>query len=452
MKIKTYVARDMRQALRQVREEQGPDAVILSTRAVPEGVEVAAAVDVSEAQVVAEQRFEPRREAPPAMHRTVENADFATLLGRANASAATAMELASRVVQLPTHRTDGDARAELQASYHEERAATPASLPALPVAPQAVPEAGNGLVGAELRTLRHILEIQLAQLAWNDLTRRAPVQAELLKELTEIGIGQELAAELVSGLPPDLAFDEAQRRALALIARRIAVTGDAWLDRGARVVFAGPTGVGKTTAIAKLAARWVLRHGARDVALISVDSTRIGAQEHLRTLGRLLGVEAFAADAPADLPDLIARLGERRLLLIDTAGTGPRDPELEQRIASINAAAAAAQLETCLVLSASAQAGALEEAVTRFGALNPATVLLTKLDEATSLGGTLSVLMRSELPVSYVSEGQRIPEDLSPARAHQLVACAVQVARTAGALAGEDLLTRRFGGVAHGIA
>jgi flagellar biosynthesis protein FlhF len=210
--------------------------------------------------------------------------------------------------------------------------------------------------------------------------------------------------------------------------------------------------VGKTTAIAKLAARWVLRHGTRDVALISVDTARIGAQEHLKTLGRLLGVEAFAAEDPADLPNLIARLGERRLLLIDTAGSGPRDPELEARIASLNAAAGAAQLETCLVLAASAQAGALEEAVQRFATLNPASCLITKLDEATSLGGTLSVLMRSQLPVSYVSEGQRIPEDLSPARAHQLVAKAVQVARTAGALAGEDLLTRRFGGVAHGIA
>jgi flagellar biosynthesis protein FlhF len=452
MKIKTYVARDMRQALRLVRDEQGPDAVILSTRAVPDGVEVAAAVDVSEAQIVSEQG-RAEIDAPPAMHRTVENADFATLLGRATASAATAVQL-SRTVDLPARHSDLAARSELQATYREQRRDETAALPTVTMAaPTPVPaDTGNELVGAELRTLRHILEIQLAQLAWNDLTRRAPVQAELLKELTEIGLAQELAAELVSGLPPELAFDEAQRRALALIARRIAVTGDVWLERGGRVLFVGPTGVGKTTAIAKLAARWVLRHGPRDVALISVDTARIGAQEHLRTLGRLLGVEAFAADDPAELPDLIARLGERRLLLVDTAGTGPRDPELEARTASLNAAAGAAQLESCLVLAASAQAGALEEAVQRFASMNPATCLITKLDEATTLGGTLSVLMRSQLPVSYVSEGQRIPEDLSPARAHQLVAKAVQVARTAGALAGEDLLTRRFGGVAHVIA
>jgi flagellar biosynthesis protein FlhF len=242
MKIKTYVARDMRQALRLVRDEQGPDAVILSTRAVPDGVEVAAAVDVSEAQIVSEQgRIES--DAPPAVHRTVENADFATLLGRATASAATAVQL-SRTVDLSTQRSDLAARSQLRATYREERVSEPATLPAVAsVAPpaDAVAAAANELVGAELRTLRHILEIQLAQLAWNDLTRRAPVQAELLKELTEIGLAQELAAELVTGLPAELAFNEAQRRALALIARRIAVTGDAWLDRGARVMFVGPT-------------------------------------------------------------------------------------------------------------------------------------------------------------------------------------------------------------------
>ncbi|MEO7773680.1 MAG: flagellar biosynthesis protein FlhF [Steroidobacteraceae bacterium] len=452
MKIKTYVARDMRQALRLVREEQGPDAVILSTRAVPDGVEVAAAVDMSEAHIVAEQGQFVEADIPPAVHRTVENADFAALLGRAAASASNAVEL-SRTVEQATRRTDVAARGELQVSYREPRPMEdkfPANVLPTTLTPAANPN--NELVGAELRTLRHILEIQLAQLAWNDLTRRAPVQAELLKELTEIGLSQEIAADLVSQLPADLAFDEAQRRALALIARRIAVTGDAWLERGARLVFAGPTGVGKTTALAKLAARWVLRHGTRDVALICVDSARIGAQEHLKTVGRLLGVEAFAADDVSQLPDLISRLGERRLLLIDTAGAGPRDTELDTRIAVLNQAAEEARLEVCLVLAASAQAGSLEEAVTRFGALKPTSCLITKLDEATSLGGTISVLMRSQLPVSYVSEGQRIPEDLSPARAHQLVARAVQVARTAGALAGEDLLTRRFGGVAHVIA
>ncbi|MEP7311463.1 MAG: flagellar biosynthesis protein FlhF [Pseudomonadota bacterium] len=396
MKIRTYFAKDMRAALRQVREDQGPDAVILSTRAVPGGVEVAAAIDAAEFA-----RLPPTAAAPPAV----------------DPQANSTVDAGAAAIVAPT----SDATAPAQ-------------------------------FGAELRSMRHLLETQMAQLAWNDLTRRAPAQAELLKELTELGLAAELATELVNTLPADLDYAESQRRCLAVIARRIAVTGDALLDSGGRVAFVGPTGVGKTTAIAKLAARWVMRHGARDIALVSVDGQRFGAQEQLRVLGRLLGVEAYSLEDVAGLPDLLARLPDHRLVLIDTAGISPRDAQLTARAEQLNAAASRAGITVCLALSAGAQAGVLQEAVARFRVFRPATCLITKLDEAASLGGTLSTLIAASLPVSYVSEGQRIPEDLSPARAHQLVSRAVQLARIAGATAGEDLLTRRFGGVAHDIA
>jgi flagellar biosynthesis protein FlhF len=284
--------------------------------------------------------------------------------------------------------------------------------------------------------MRHLLESQLAQLAWNDLTRRQPAQAELLKQLTELGLTQALASQLVDELPVNIPFEESQRRTLAGLSRRIAVTGDVLLERGGRVAFVGPTGVGKTTAIAKLAARWVMRHGSRDIALVSVDGQRFGAQEQLKVLGRLLGVEAFTLDDVADLPVLLARLPERRLVLIDTAGMSPRDPELAARALQFGAVADRAGIQVCLTLD-------------RFAVFRPTSCLLTKLDEATSLGGTLSMLVRTGLPVSYVSEGQRIPEDLVPARAHHVVTRAVHIARHAGATAGEELLTRRFGGIAR---
>jgi flagellar biosynthesis protein FlhF len=123
---------------------------------------------------------------------------------------------------------------------------------------------------------------------------------------------------------------------------------------------------------------------------------------------------------------------------------------LQDELATL--AAASKRLETTLVLSAAAQAGAIEEAVQRFAAAQPATCVLTKLDEATSLGGAVSTLIRARLPVSYVSEGQRVPEDLSPARAHQLIARAVDLSRKSGASVDEDLLRRRFGAVAHAMA
>jgi flagellar biosynthesis protein FlhF len=436
MKIRTYIAKDMRQALRQVREEQGPDAVILSTRSVPGGVEVSAAIDYDMADAAPPPAVPAVVPAPARstsmFEATVDDdGDFATLLSR------TAQAAARSAIVAPAAAVAG----------------------ATPVATTPVREEATGYespqraeLGAELRSLRHMLETQLAMLAWNDLTRRAPAQAELLKELTELGLSQPLASELVGGLPPQLPFDEAQRRVLAVLAHRMPVTGDALLENGGRMAFVGPTGVGKTTAIAKIAARWVLRHGSRDIALVSVDGQRFGAQEQLKVLGRLLGVEAFVLDDVAELPALLARLPERRMVLIDTAGMSPRDPELAARAAQLDALAATTGIRSCLVLSAAAQAGVLEEAVERFGAFRPGSCLLTKVDEATSLGGTLSMLVRTRLPVSYVSDGQRIPEDLAPARAHQLVARAVRLTREAGAAAGEELLTRRFGGVAHASA
>jgi flagellar biosynthesis protein FlhF len=350
---------------------------------------------------------------------------------------------------------DFDADAPVETSYVQQRIETPAApvnnfdfSGAMEQASRAA-ENDGGAVGEELKTLRRMLETQVATLAWNDLTRRAPVQTELLKELTQLGISQDLAAELVSQLPARYELAEAHRMSLALLARRIATLDERWLDRGGCVAFVGPTGVGKTTMLAKLAARWVLRHGPRALALISTDSVRIGAQDQIQTLGRLLGAPAISLDSAADLPQALAHLNDRRLILIDTAGLGQRDARLDSELGHL---AQIARLESTLVLAASAQAGALEETVTRFAVARPQTCLLTKIDEAASLGGSISALIRAQLPLVYTSEGQRIPEDLHVARAHQLIARAVELARRSGASADEDLLRRRFGGVAHALA
>lgn len=402
MKIKHYRAPDMRQALRQVREAQGPDAVILSSRKVNGGVEVVAAIDYDEH---AQQEYGTPSAAPANPHAAPPAAaaeDYAALARRMTQSAA-----------------DG------------------------------ADESSDG-IGEELRTLRRMLETQLATLAWNDLSRRAPVQTELLKQLTVLGLAHDLCGELVAQLPARLEFSEAQRLSLAMIARRIATVDEAWLDAGGVVAMVGPTGVGKTTLIAKLAARWVMRHGPRELALISTDAVRIGAQEQIQTLGRLLGAPAYSVDGTHQLADLLDHIGDKRLVLIDTAGLSQRDQRLVSELATL--ATASERLETCLVLAASAQAGAIEQAVERFAAARPRSCVLTKLDEATSLGGALSMLVRTNLPLAYLSDGQRVPEDLVPARAHQLIARAVELSRSAGASADEDLLQRRFGAVAHALA
>jgi flagellar biosynthesis protein FlhF len=301
----------------------------------------------------------------------------------------------------------------------------------------------------ELKTLRRMLENQLAHLAWNDLTRRAPVHTEILRELTEIGISHDLAEHLVRQLPEDQDLTFARRFTIAGLSQYLKVTGDRWLDDGGRVAFVGATGVGKTTTLAKIAVRWVLRHGARDIALVAADPVRIGAHDQLRSLAQLLGVPVYTPESFDQLPTLLSRLSER-LILIDTPGSSARDSQLAGRLAVL--ANSASKLETALVLAASTQAGAIEETVRRFAPANPSCCVLTKLDEAASLGGVLSALIRARMPVSYMSEGQRVPEDLRPARALELVSAAVRLAKARGAAADEDLLRRRFGKTAHGIS
>jgi flagellar biosynthesis protein FlhF len=326
----------------------------------------------------------------------------------------------------------------------------PEAAPTTPGSQSALAQATSAdAMGNELKTLRRMLETQLAHLAWNDLTRRAPIHTEMLRELTEIGISHDLAEHLVRQLPDDTDLTFARRFTIAGLSQYLKVTGDRWLDDGGRVAFAGATGVGKTTTLAKIAVRWVLRHGPRDIALVAADSARIGAQDQLKSLAQLLGVPVYTPEKFDDLPALLSRLGER-LVLIDTPGSSARDPQLGSRLAVL--ANSASKLETTLVLAASTQAGAIEEAVKHFAPANPACCVLTKLDEAASLGGMLSILIRARMPVSYMSEGQRVPEDLRPARALELVSAAVRLAKSRGAAADEDLLRRRFGKTAHGIS
>lgn len=469
----------MRTALRQVRDAQGPDAVILSSRRVSGGVEVVAAVDydgedAATEQLAADSRLvdtygAERRQAQAQAQAQSNVPQSATAKGQHDPALFGSASKRPASQQQSGEYTNE--RAELTRQFAPQSAQTRASerAPANRAASkdrqryavEAAPSDDMDLsrfdlvdaksdVNEELRTLRRMLETQLATLAWNDLSRRSPIQTELLKQLTQLGLAQDLATEVVTQMPTRLELAEAHRLALALLARKIETTGERWMDGGGVVALVGATGVGKTTLIAKLAARWVMRHGTRDIALISTDSVRIGAQEQVQTLGRLLGVPAYAIDGAVELADVLDHLADKRLVLIDTAGLSPRDPRLEEELTLL--AAASKRMETTLVLSAATQAGAIEEAVQRFALAKPTTCMLTKLDEATSLGGAISTVIRARLPVTYVSEGQRVPEDLAPARAHQLIARAVDLSRKSGASADEDLLRRRFGTVAHAIA
>ena len=465
MKITRHTGPDIRHALRAVRDSLGADAVILATRRTANGVEITAAMDFdadnvqdSTARPVASEPFIPVMQAlppdlppapplpsivppPPALAVAPEPLPIPPAAPAIEPEEVTVYEPATPDTTISSSMTNAVV-AEWLAPVVTE---TPTGSYAVPTL-----DAASDATTCELKSLRRILETQLAQLAWTDLTRRAPLHTEMLRELTEIGIDQALAAEIVSGLPMKCEAHVARRHLGASLSQRLVVTGDQWLEHGARIALVGPTGVGKTTALAKLAVRWALRHGSRDLALVAGDSVRIGAQDQVRSLGQLLGVPVFALDGLEQLPGVLARLDRFRVVLVDTPGAGQRDANLGQRLLQLSRAGG--DLQTTLVLAASTQAGALEETVRRFAPALPTSCLLTKVDEAVSLGGLLSVLVRARLPISYISDGQRVPEDLRPARTEELIATAVQLAQTTGAVADEDLLKRRFGDVAHALA
>jgi len=420
MKIKRFVAPDMRQAMREVREEQGPEAVILSTRRIAEGIEVIAAIDYDEALM----REASRQGAPAAAARAEPVAAPPPL-------PATGMPHAPMPVVAP-------AAAPMRTPAPRAAASAPraAAAPSTERAAQDTARLRN-----ELGSMREMLEVQLSSLAWNDMERRQPLRARILREMTRIGIEADVARALVDELPEQINAEQARYLPLGMLSRRLAVSGRDLADDAPRVTaLVGPTGVGKTTTIAKLAARAVMRRGADQVALVSTDHYRIGAAAQLEHYGRLLGVRVYPAYDGDSLRKVLEMLRDRHTVLIDTAGVAVNDPRLNQQLDTL---AEANELRATLVLAANTHAQSLDDAVRAYLPLKLHACILTKLDEAPSLGGALSVLIRHRLALDYTTDGQRVPEDISVADARVLVCRAAQALK--GGSPDDNLMADRFG-------
>jgi len=425
MKIKRYVAPDMRQAMREVREEQGDEAVILSTRRIAEGIEIIAALDYDEALMREASRQGAARapaEPPPPPLPNITPTPRAPVAETPAPPAAVAPPAPRRPRVEPA-----------PAAPVAER------VVAAPLMERAAQDTAR--LRNELGSMREMLEVQLSSLAWNDLERRQPLRARVLREMTRIGIEADVARSLVDDLPEQINAEQARYLPLGMLSRRLAVSGRALADDAPMVTaLVGPTGVGKTTTIAKLAARAVMRHGADQVALVSTDHYRIGAAAQLEHYGRLLGVRVYPAYDGDSLRKVLELLRDRHTVLIDTAGVASHDPRLNQQLDTL---AQANELRATLVLAANTHAQSLDDAVRAYLPLQPQACILTKLDEAPNLGGALSVLIRRRLALDYTTDGQRVPEDISVADARVLVCRAAQSIKTG--VPDDSLMADRFG-------
>jgi flagellar biosynthesis protein FlhF len=411
MTIRRFRAGSTRDALREVREVLGADALILSNRRLPDGgVEITA---VSDRELVAAELAQIGRAAPaPA---------------------------AAPAAALPVLAPDA------------------AAAVADPVPAAAATEAVQDIV-AEMRALRAMVEGQLAGFAWGELARRSPVRAELMRTLLRAGFSAALARELVDALPPDSGCEVGLRALQGALRARLAVSApqDDLLSRGGVFALVGPTGVGKTTTVAKLAARATLARGPGQVALLTTDGYRIGALDQLRVYGRILGVPVYSVGDEAELQLTLGDLAHRHVVLIDTVGMSQRDRRVAEQAALLNDRGRA--VEKLLLLSAAAQPATLDDVVQRYRSHGLSGCILTKVDEAVSLGGVLDVVVRHGLRIDYVTNGQRVPEDLHYANVLYLLDRAFRAAPREGPYALEAAeyplaaaaQSARYAGATHG--
>ncbi len=419
MKIKRFVAPDMRQALRRVREEQGPDAVILSNSRVDDGVEIIAALDYDEA-LIREALGSLRSDRPA-------EAEIDAATGPADEPPAADVARADAGEEASVSRV-------LEELTRKSRTDTPTPAPELDA------------VHADIRGLREMLESQLSSLAWNDYARRRPGRAQVLRNLSRLGVAADVAGPIAEGLDEEAAVERAWQLPLKILAESLPTAPDRLLEDGGIAAFVGPTGVGKTTTIAKIAARYAMRHGAERIALISTDCYRIGAEEQLATYARILGARMYVAEDGESLAAILSRLDSMHLVLIDTTGIGQRDARLADQLATLRVEGT--PIQVFLTLSATAQEATLDECVRRFGALPLAGCALTKVDEAAQLGGALGVLIRHRLPLVYLADGQSVPQDfyLAEERRLWIATRAVECMRESGTDVSEEVMAERFGG------
>ncbi|AIW18202.1 flagellar biosynthesis protein FlhF [Vibrio coralliilyticus] len=469
MKIKRFFAKDMRTALLQVKGELGDDAVIMSNKKVAGGVEIVAAVDNETAAARSGTNYnsQPRynnsqaaanmKSAPTSKQRQLDE-DRVSLQGKADSGRSMTKRFANMLKQYSNGAGEADGNEpestdSLSALLKRQSAARgdnngvqvredsplarliaedrSAERPAPRLDPTRYERSraeeqnvrGEDLedMREEMTSIRRLLEHQVSGLMWQEVERREPLRAMLIKRLERMGVSAELADQLACYIPEDTPPTKAWKALLGLVSDQIPISKQDILKRGGVVALLGPTGVGKTTTVAKLAARAAMEFGSDNVALVTTDTYRIGAHEQLSIYGRIMGCAVKVAKDSKELADVIYQLRNRRLILVDTAGMGQRDVRLSEQLDTLMHESGEV-IHSYLVLPATAQRKVLQETIDHFKRIPLSGCILTKLDESLSLGEFVSVVVQNSLPVAYIANGQRVPEDIVIAQPKYMVA------------------------------
>ena len=397
MNVRKFSANTSREAIRMVRDALGSDAVILSNKNVDGRVEILAmaddtigATDVIEAPTIAPEPLIAGPKFPPRVE------------------------------------------VELDAGSNFEQAKS--------VVKKSVSASSDELadVMSEIRSMRGMLEAQLAEITWTNTQKRQPQKTEILREMLSTGFSAGLSRYLIDKLPEAEMVSNGIDWIKSILTNNLSTIGNESeiLEKGGVYALVGPTGVGKTTTTAKLAARCVMRHGPSKLALITTDGYRIGGYEQLRIYGKILGVMVHSVKDESDLRIALAELKNKHTVLIDTVGVSQRDKMVTEQVAMLSGADV--DVKRLLCINATSTGETLSEVVRAYQGNGLAGCILTKLDEAATIGGALDIIIRQKLNIYYVASGQRVPEDLHIANKQYLIDRAFKLKRETSAFKFQD--------------
>lgn len=440
MNVKKFTAATSREALRKVRDALGPDAVILSNRPVDGVVEILALANDDVASIASPDHGSEMDQPAPGFEPAAAPASYA------NRRLSQAMPPMQPMQPMQQQQVFAEAVDMARISAMMNNAIAHAKDSAA---------AEMSAMMHEVRAMRGLMETQLAAISWGATAQREPEKANVLRDMLAAGFSATLARYLIEKMPSGKNGPDSMRWIKTVLERNMSSMADEdeVLGQGGVFALVGPTGVGKTTSTAKLAARCVMRHGPDKLALITTDAYRIGGHEQLRIYGKILGVMVHSVKDEADLRIALKELRNKHTVLIDTVGVSQRDQMVTEQVAMLSETGA--DVKRLLCLNATSTNETLNEVVRAYQGSGLAGCIMTKMDEAASIGNVLDVVIRQKLRLFYISNGQRVPEDLHLADRAMLVDRAFRLTRDAGASQYEDgdlpLLMAQAGTMKHGL-
>jgi flagellar biosynthesis protein FlhF len=430
MNIKRFFGKNSREALNLVRKALGEDAVIISNKSTDGGTEIMA-VSEADMQAMANEHAvierKPSKEVMPAFEEESPNIGF---------SDTDAFEDAPTLLSLISQNKSRVTQAEpKQVAMPSEPLARHNTKQNTVVQNAAVQNASNAqhqelnekinMIISEMRGMRNRMETQLSTLTWNQQLQSNPIKSKVINTLLSANFSAALARQLAERLPNNLDLNGSINWVKNILARNLITINDESeiLNQGGVFALVGPTGVGKTTTTAKLAARYVMKHGTENLGLITTDGYRVGGHEQLRIYGKILGVMVYAVKDEADLKIALNELKNKHTILVDTVGVSQRDQMVTQQIAMLKKAPV--EIKKLLCLNATSTGETLSDVIKAYKGRALDGCIITKIDEAASIGNALDVVIREKIKLYYTTNGQRVPEDIHIANRDNLISRAL---------------------------